>query len=121
MTLLAVLLTVLIFGPLLLIAPVILALCAIGLFATDSPFRVRRGFECPVRRRAVVADFAVPLGAARPTSVVWCNAFADPTRVTCAQNCLTGAAVRWAPPPGVFAGWALTSDGVVGVDARPAG
>jgi hypothetical protein len=120
MTLLAILVTVLVFGPVLVIVPVILTLCAVGLFATDAPSRVRRGFECPVRHRAVVADFAVPLGAARPTSVMSCTAFADPSRVTCAQGCLDGAAVRWAPPPSVFAGWALVSDGVAGPDARAA-
>jgi hypothetical protein len=121
MTLLAILVVVLVFGPLLLIVPTILALCAIGLFATDAPGRARHGFECPVRHRAVVADFAVPLGAAGPASVVSCSAFADPTRVTCAQGCLDHLSARWAPPPGVFAAWALVSDGVVGVEAPAAG
>lgn len=116
MSVLAMLVAVLVFGPLLVLVPWILFLCAVGLFAAESPFRVRQRLECPVRGRAVTADFVVPLGAGQPASVASCSAFRDPTRVTCAQGCLEAAAVRWAPPVGVFAGWALTSDGAVGVN-----
>lgn len=116
MALLAVLVAVLVFGPLLILVPSILFLCAVGLLSAEPPFRVRQRFECPVRGRAVTADFAVPLGAGQPASVVYCSAFRDPTRVACAQRCLDAAAVRWAPPVSVFAGWALTSGGVVGAN-----
>ena len=93
---------------------------AVGLFSAEPPFRVRQRFECPVRGRAVTADFAVSQGAGQPASVVYCSAFSDPTRVTCAQRCLDAATVRWAPPVGVFAGWALTSGGVVGANGSAA-
>jgi hypothetical protein len=120
MTFVAILVAVLVFGPLLILVPGILFLCAVGLFSAEPPFRVRQRFECPVRGRAVTADFAVPQGAGQPASVVYCSAFSDPTRVTCAQRCLDAATVRWAPPVGVFAGWALTSGGVVGANGSAA-
>ena len=120
MTFVAILVAVLVFGPLLILVPGILFLCAVGLFSAEPPFRVRQRFECPVRDRTVTADFAVPLGAGQPASVVYCSAFSDPTRVTCAQPCLDAATVRWAPPVGVFAGWALTSGGVVGANGSAA-
>jgi hypothetical protein len=105
-----------VFGPLLVIVPGVLILCAIGLFSGDGPRRARATFECPVRRSRVTADFAVPVGAAKPGSVTACSAFQDPSRVTCAQRCLEAADVRWTPPVGLFGRWALMSDGVVGAD-----
>jgi hypothetical protein len=113
MTVVATLVMLVVFGPPLLIASGFLILCGIGLFCTDGPRRVRHTFECPVRHRAITADFAVPVGAAQPSSVVSCSAFADPARVTCAQPCLDAAVVQWTPPVGLFGRWALISDGVV--------
>jgi len=69
-----------VFGPLLVIVPGVLILCAIGLFSGDGPRRARATFECPVRRSRVTADFAVPVGAAKPGSVTACSAFQDPSR-----------------------------------------
>jgi hypothetical protein len=107
-----------VFGPLLVIVPAVLILCAIGLFTGDGPRRARATFECPVRRSQVTVDFAVPVGAENPASVTACSAFQDPRRVTCAQRCLEMADVRWTPPLGIFGRWALTSDGVVGAEGR---
>lgn len=118
MTFVSILVTVLVFGPPLILAPVFLFLCAVGFFGPNSPFRVRQRFECPVQHRAVTADFSVPLGAAQPASVLSCSAFREPGRVTCAQRCLDSATVRWAPPLGVFA---LSAGALVGADARPWG
>lgn len=113
MTAVATFVMLVVFGPPLLIVAGFLILCGIGLFFSDGPRRVRQTFECPVRHRAVTADFAVPGGAAQPSSVVSCSAFGDPTRVTCAQPCLDAAVVHWTPPVGLFGRWALISDGVV--------
>ncbi len=122
MTTLATFVVLVVFGPPLLIVSGLLILCGIGLFCTDGPRRARQTFECPVRRRTVTADFAVPVGAPQPSSVVSRSAFTDPTRLTCAQLCLDDARIHWTPPVGLFGRWALISDGVVpfGASAGPA-
>ena len=113
MTAVATFVMLVVFGPPILIVSGLLILCGIGLFFSDGPRRVRQTFECPVRHCTVTADFAVPVGAAQPSSVVSCSAFADPTRVSCAQGCLDAAVVRWTPPVGLFGRWALISNGGV--------
>jgi hypothetical protein len=117
MSALAILVVLLVSGPPLVIVPVLLALCVFGLVATGSPRRARTAFTCPVRHTRVIADFAVPVGAGQPGAVLACSAFADPSRVSCAQRCLETVAVRWTPPVGAFARWALTADGLVTADA----
>jgi hypothetical protein len=116
MTAVAIFVLLVVFGPPLVIVSGLLILCGIAAFSTDGPRRVRQTFQCPVSNRTVTADFAVPAGAAHPTSVVSCSAFSafgHPTRVTCAQRCLDAAEVHWTPPVGLFGRWALISDGVV--------
>ena len=108
MTLLATFIVALVFGPALVIAPAFLVLSLLGMLAGDGPRAVRKVFWCPMRRRTVTADFLVAAsGAAQPSAVASCSAFADPRRVTCAQRCLEGTEVRWTPPVAVFARWAL--------------
>ena len=118
----AVFVVLLVFGPPLLIVPVLLALCGIGMFASEGARQARCAFDCPVTGRTVRAEFSVPPGAGRPDSVVSCSAFPHPRTVACAQTCLEAAGVRWSPPISVFGRWALTSDGVRGFGdaARPA-
>lgn len=114
MTLLAALVVLLVFGPLLVIVPGVLILSAIGLVSGGASRLVTKVFRCPFRRQRVRAEFLIAPGAAHPSSVASCTAFRDPKRVTCAKRCLELADVRWTPPTGVFARWALTSDGVAG-------
>ena len=114
MNFLAALVVVLVFGPPLVIVPLVLALLAMGMFAHDGPRRVRKTFVCPVRGQRVRAYFLVPVGGAHPSSVLSCTAFLNPARVTCAEACRDFAEVGWTPPVGVFARWALTSDRVMG-------
>jgi hypothetical protein len=115
MTLLAAVVVLLVFGPLLVIVPGILILSAIGLLSSrGAPRIVTKVFPCPFKRRRVRAEFLIAPGAAHPSSVTSCSAFRDPKNVTCAKRCLELADVRWTPPTGVFARWALTSDGVAG-------
>jgi hypothetical protein len=111
-TLLAAGVVLVVFGPLLVIVPGVLILCAIGLLTGDAPRVVTKGFRCPLKQRTVRAEFLVRPGAAHPSRVASCSAFRDPKHVTCAQRCLELADVRWTPPMGAFARWALTSDGV---------
>lgn len=113
MTALATAIVLLVFGPPLIIGLALLVLLGIGVFS-DGPQAVRKTFRCPLRARRVTAEFVVPVGAARPCSVVSCTAFKDPNRITCAKPCLGLAEVYWTPPRGVFARWALTSGGLVG-------
>jgi hypothetical protein len=107
MNVLAALVVVLVFGPPLIIVPAILGLLAVGMFFHDGPRRVRKTFVCPVRGQRVSADFLVPVGDDRPSSVLSCTAFINPARVTCAKACRDVAEVHWTPPVGVFARWAL--------------
>jgi hypothetical protein len=112
MTLLAASVVLIVFGPLLAIVPGVLILCAIGLFTRGAPRIVTKGFQCPFKRRDVRAEFLVGPGAGHPSWVASCSAFRNPKHVTCAQRCLELADVRWTPPIGAFAQWALISDGV---------
>jgi hypothetical protein len=112
MTLLTASVVLVVFGPLLVIVPGVLILCAIGLFTGGPPRIVTKGFRCPFKRRDVRAEFLVRPGARHPSWVASCSAFRRPKHVTCAQRCRELADVRWTPPTGVFARWALTSDGV---------
>jgi hypothetical protein len=114
MTLLAFVVVLLVFGPLLVIVPGVLILWGIAVFSSGESRIVTQVFQCPVRRRDVRAEFLIAPGAAHPSSVASCTAFRDPKRVTCAKPCLELADVHWTPPTGVFARWALTSDGVAG-------
>jgi hypothetical protein len=114
MDFLAAVVVVLVFGPPLIIVPAILGLLAIGMFSHDGPRRVRKTLVCPVRGQRISADFLVPVGDDRPSSVLSCTAFINPARVTCAKACRDVAEVHWTPPVGVFARWALTSDRVMG-------
>jgi hypothetical protein len=114
MNALAWLVTVLLLVPPLLVVAAVMVLFAVAFLCHDGSRRVRTAFVCPVRNLPVIADFLMRPGDARPPAVVRCSAFARPERITCAKACRDHAAASWTPPLGVFARWALTSDGVVG-------
>ncbi len=117
MTALAIAVVLVVFGPLAIFVPAVLALWAMGVLAGERPQVVRTRFRCPVTRRMVTADFAVSAGADQPGAVVACSAFPEPTRVACARRCLEVAEARRAGPVGLFGRWALLGK----EDPRPAG
>jgi hypothetical protein len=112
MTLLAAVVVLLVFGPPILIVAGVLILSAIGLFLSGASRIVAKVFRCPFKQRDVRTEFVIEPGAAHPSSVASCSAFRDPKRVTCARHCLELADVHWTAPTGMFARWALISDGV---------
>lgn len=107
MTALAIAVVLVVFGPLAILVPAMLALWAIGVLTGEAPQVVRTSFRCPVKRRMVTAEFAVSAGADRPRAVLACSAFADPTRVACARRCLAVAGARRAGPVGLFGRWTV--------------
>jgi hypothetical protein len=111
-TLLAMIVVILLVGPLLLIGAVGLLFLATGILP-GTPRRVRETFRCPWTRRVVTADFVVPDGAAHPSEVASCTAFPDPERITCKKPCREVADARWGLSRAVFPRWALTAGGLV--------
>jgi len=50
---------------------------------------MRASFHCPWKRRNVVLRYLVD-PTQHPVGVISCTAFADPSTVTCARQCLAG-------------------------------
>ena len=63
-------------------------LCASSLVSNGSAARSRTRFFCPVKKRAVTADFLTEAGSEHPSNVLSCSAFAEPAHVRCEKACL---------------------------------
>lgn len=112
MKLIGTLVVLLLIGPLLLILAVGLLL-VLAAILPSAPRQVRQTFWCPWKRRMVMADFLVSEGAAHPSEVVRCTAFADPEQVTCKKQCRKLTEVRTELSRGTFPRWALIAGGTV--------
>jgi hypothetical protein len=112
MSLVAMMVVILLVGPLLLIG-VAAFLLLVTAILPSRPQRIRDTFRCPWTQRVVTADFLVPEGAAHPSDVASCTAFPNPEQITCKKPCREFAEVRWGLPRAVFPRWALIADGLV--------
>jgi hypothetical protein len=70
MTLLATFIVLVVFGPPPILVLALLTLLGIGLFAADGLRLARTTFWCPIKRRAVTAEFTVPAGSGQPEAVL---------------------------------------------------
>lgn len=90
--LVAILLFLLVAGPVAIYLGAIVLLWASSLFA--GPALLRAGFYCPFTKRRVTADFLTEPGSDRPSDVLSCSAFPKPHHVRCKKGCLTLATTR---------------------------
>lgn len=111
MTLVSALVTLLLLGPLAVVAFTMFALVAAGLFLPASPTVAHATFVCPFSLRRVTAAFLSWAGAERPVDTVSCSAFRDPRQIRCEKQCLGRAEAHWAPSP-LFPRFALLAGGV---------
>lgn len=97
LALLAVLLFLLVAGPVAIYVGAIGLLWVSSLF--EGPARSRTGFYCPFTKRRVTADFLTESGSDSPSDVLSCSAFPNPARVSCKKACLGLAATRSVSAP----------------------